>query len=325
MRIVAFLTLLATIGCGESTQEQNTSTTASKQAKVNGEVVATVNGAGIGSEDFAILASRKTPANGESLTLDERKEVLEDLITEELLYQEAVAKGYDLDPKVKKVMINALIRAEVYDQVKNSDFSDAELEAYYNAHKDEFTVPEKVQIYSIVVKTSADVSESQAKEKADRIYTQLRKDVSQFREIAKTESDSPYKRRGGDIGFVPATGKPGLEQSIVDKAFTMKLEELSEPFLTDGGWNIIYIPSKREAKDRSFKEMKGSVLRKVKNDKVKEMYDAYTGSVRTGKSVSVDDAKLQTVTVKASKGPQLGMPDMPNLGGMEGDMPETDE
>ena len=39
-------------------------------------------------------------------------------------------------------MINALIRTD-YDSVKNSDFSDAELEAYYNEHIEEFTVPAK--------------------------------------------------------------------------------------------------------------------------------------------------------------------------------------
>ena len=32
---------------------------------------------------------------------------------------------------------------------------------------------------------------------------------SKFRDIAKEESESPYKRRGGDVGFVPKTGKPG--------------------------------------------------------------------------------------------------------------------
>ena len=66
--------------------------------------------------------------------MEERKEVLDDLVTEELLYQKALAEGYDKDPKVKKVMVNALIRKEIYDSIKNSDFSDEELQAYYNEH-----------------------------------------------------------------------------------------------------------------------------------------------------------------------------------------------
>ena len=47
-------------------------------------------------------------------------------------------------------------------------------------------------------------------------------------------------------------------QEIVDKAFEMNVETLSKPFKTTSGWNVIYVPAKREAKDRSFTQMKGS-------------------------------------------------------------------
>ena len=303
---------LSLIGCGEAEQSQ---TKANTTTEVNGDVVATVNGAPIGSEDFALLATRKSPGKGSELSLDERKEVLDDLVTEELLYQKALQEGYDKDPKVKKVMVNALIRKEIYDSIKNSDFSDAELEAYYNEHIEEFTVPAKVQIYSILIKVTDDRSDEEAKAKADRLYTQIRKDTSKFRDIAKEESESPYKRRGGDVGFVPETGKPGLDQEIVDKAFGMNVETLAKPFKTKSGWNVIYVPAKREAKDRSFTQMKGSVLRKIKNERVKEMYDTYTNGLRQGVEISIDDAKLQSVEVKSTGKQKLTMPNGLEMGG----------
>lgn len=306
--LILITTLL--IACGEQASE-NTGSSSSKvktERKINGEKLATVNGAGIGSEDFEMMASRTTPEDGKTLSLEERKDVLDKLVTEELLFQKALEKGYDQDPKVKKVMINALVRAEVYDTVKNSDFSDEELKAYYEEHKDEFTVPEKVQIYSLLVKITDELPEADAKAKIDRLYAQLKKDPSQFREIAKNDSDSPYKRRGGDVGFVPNTGKPGLDQELVDKAFAMKVETLSEPFKTNSGWNVIYVPAKREAKERTFKDMKGSVLRKVKNEKVKDMYDSYTNGLKNGVDISIDEGKLQAVEVKRSAQPTLKMP-----------------
>ena len=299
--------------CGDKTSSSDDAQ--KSQAVVNGEVVATVEGAPIGSEDFAKAAARKASANGEELSLDERKEILDDLVVEELLYQKALAQGYDQDPKVKKVMINALIRTEIYDSVKNEDFSEAELEAYYNDNIEEFTVPAKVQIYNILIKVNDDRSDADAQDKAERLYQQIRKDTSKFRDIAKEESESPYKRRGGDIGFVPKTGKPGLDQEIVDKAFSMNVEGLSKPFKSPSGWNIIYIPAKREAKDRTFTQMRGSVVRKVKNEKIKELYDTYTTNVRAGKSVSIDDAKLQAVKIQGSKRPSIQMPNGMELGG----------
>ena len=85
-------------------------------------------------------------------------------------------------------------------------------------------------IYSILVKITDDRPEADAQAKAERLYSQIRKDISKFRDIAKEDSDSPYKSRGGDVGFVPKTGKPGLDQEIVDKAFGMNVETLSKPF-----------------------------------------------------------------------------------------------
>ena len=302
--------ILTMIGCGEAEQTE----TKPAAVQVNGDVVATVNGSPIGSEDFAMLAARKSPGKGSELSLEERKEVLDDLVTEELLYQKALAEGYDKDPKVKKVMVNALIRKEIYDSIKNSDFSDAELEAYYNEHISEFTVPATVQIYSILVKVTEDRPDAEAQAKAERLYSQIRKDPSKFRDIAKEESESPYKRRGGDVGFVPQTGKPGLDQEIVDKAFGMNVETLSKPFKTNSGWNVIYVPAKREAKDRSFTQMKGSVLRKIKNERVKEMYETYTSGLRQGVNVSIDDAKLQGVEIKSSGPSKLTMPNGLEMG-----------
>ena len=80
-------------------------------------------------------------------------------------------------------------------------------------------------------------------------------------------SEDPYRRRGGDVGFVPKTGKPGLDPEIVDKAFAMEVEQVSEPFKTNEGYNVIYIANKRDRVERTFQQMKGSVLRKVKNEK----------------------------------------------------------
>ena len=212
-------------------------------------------------------------------------------------------------------MVNALLRSEVYDSTKNSDFSDTELKAYFEAHKDEFIVPEKVQIYSILIKVNDDRPDADAKAKADRIYTELKKDTSKFREVASKESENPYKRRGGDVGFVPKEGKPGLDSAIVEKAFSMKVETLSAPFKTRDGWNIIYIPAKREENVRSYEKMKGSVLRKVKNEKLKEKYDQYTESLKGAAQITIDEAALNKVEVKTSKKPSLQMPNGVQLPG----------
>ena len=95
------------VACGSSSNTTETPSTAggSSSAPVQaspadvGDVLATVNGSAVGSNDFEQAAARSVPSNGQSLSLDEKKDVLEDLINDELLYQEALKRGFDRDPK----------------------------------------------------------------------------------------------------------------------------------------------------------------------------------------------------------------------------------
>ena len=268
-----------------------------------GETLADVDGVPVGSDEFQEAAARKKPAEGGELSMAEKREVLDRLVDEKLLYKAALAKGLDKDPKVQKVMVNTLLRQEVYANVRNSDFTDEELQAYYESHKDDFVVPEKVQIKRILVKVGKERTEAEAQGIAGEAHKRLKKDPSAFKDVAAKISEDPYRRRGGDVGFVPRSGKPGLASAVVDKAFTMGVDQLSEPFVTDEGVNIIFVANKRERVERTFQQMKGSVLRKVKNEKLKEMYESYVADLRTGAKIAIDEAKLGEIEVKSGRRP----------------------
>ena len=273
---------------------------APQQAVIDiGVEIANVDGVPVGDIEFKQAAARKAPANGDTLSLEERKEVLDRLVEEKLLYKNALAKGFDKDPKVQKVMVNTLLREEVYRQVKNSDFPDDQLQAYYEAHKEEFVVPEKVQIKRILIKISDKRTEAEAMAEAQKVHGELKGDINKFKEIAGRVSEDPYRRRGGDVGFVPKDGKPGLDQAVVDKAFTMGENELSEPFRSPEGINIIQVSNKRQRVERTFAQMKGSVIRKVKNEKLTQVYDEYVAKLKVGAKVQIDEAKLMAVDLKA--------------------------
>ncbi len=289
------------------------STTPSAQGGNNaqdiGEVLATVNGLSVGSIEFQTAAARATPADGKELSLEERREVLDRLIDDKVLYQEALRQGLDQDPKVQKVMVNTLLREEVYANVRNSDFTDEELQAYYETNKEEFVVPEKVQVKRILVRRTDDRPIDEAMAEAARIRGEIAADpATRFKDAATQYSEDPYRRRGGDVGFVSSEGKPGLDQDIVDKAFTLEVDELSEVFETADGANLILVANRRERVERTFQQMKGSVLRKVKNEKLKEMYETYVDSLKQGATISVNEDKLAAVEVETSRRPSLSAP-----------------
>jgi len=268
-----------------------------------GETLATVNGVTVGSKEFEQAAARKAPASGDSLSAEEKKSVLDELVKEKLLYAEALRKGLDRDPKVQKVMVNTLLREDVYSTVNNKDFTDEMLQAYYEEHKSEFVVPEKVQIKRILIKVTDARPDESAKAEADRIRAEVAKTPDSFKDLAAKFSEDPYKRRGGDVGFVSKEGKPGLDPAIVDTAFGLETGAISDVFKTTDGYNVVQVAARREQVERTFQQMKGSVLRKVKNDKMKTLYDDYVAKLQTGADIKVDDTKLAAVEIKNSRRP----------------------
>ena len=167
-----------------------------------------------------------------------------------------------------------------------------------------------------MIKVTTDRPDADAKSEADRVYSELKKNPANFREVAIKISEGPYRRRGGDVGMVPRDGKPGLDETLVEKAFTMKKGQLAKPFLTKDGYNIIYIKEYRDAVPRTFQQMKGSVLRKLKNEKLETMKNDYVGELQSKASVDKEEEKLQSIEVKPASRPSLSSPkpfEKPNL------------
>ena len=141
---------------------------------------------------------------------------------------------------------------------------------------------------------------------------------AEFRKIAQDKSAGAYARRGGDLGFVTREGKPGIPSEVIEVAFTLEKGGISDPFKTKQGWNVVYVPNKRDRVERTFEQMRGSVLRKVKSDTYKSLYDGYVGQLREKAAVDVDDAKLDAHTVSQQTRPALSAPgDTPE--GLSGD------
>jgi len=324
-RMLVGLALLGGLPACTGAEEQAATTAPVAGTDATGPVLAEVGGIRITSSEFEAAAARKVPADGVALSVEERKEILDELVVEKILYLEAKKRGIDQDPKVQKVMVNTLLRQDVYAQVRNSDFTTEELRAYYDAHQEEFVVPEKVQIRRIFIKGEPTRSAGDAEALAHKLWEQVVADPAAFRDIATDFSEDPFRRRGGDLGYLEAEGKAGIEPVIVEKGFAMQVGDVSDPFEAAGGWNILMVSGRRDRIERSFEQMKGSVLRKVKNDRYKELYADYVGGIRGDYAVNIDEAVLSAVDVKPARRLSLtpggGEPALIE-DGMEGDLLE---
>ena len=209
------------------------------------KVLATVNGTEITQQDY----DKYVNENSKGAQVDEKR-VINELISRELVYQDAMKKGLDKDKEVKAkleaVRQNLILGAALQKAMTSPAISDDELKKMYDARVSEFNVKE-YKARHILVKT---------KDEADKIVTEL--DMGgDFAELAKKKSTG---KNGGDLGwFAPQQMVPEFGQAVSQLE---KGKYTKSPVKTQFGWHVIKLEDSRSATPPSFEEVKPQ-LKKV--------------------------------------------------------------
>lgn len=117
--------------------------------------------------------------------------------------------------------------------------TDAEVEAYYRAHGDEFKRPETAYLSYVMVPralTAADTAAALERIRAARAEIVA---GARFEDVARRESqDQVSAARGGDLG---TWAKGQMVPEFDTQAFRLPLNKLSEPFLTPFGYHLLEV------------------------------------------------------------------------------------
>lgn len=126
-----------------------------------------------------------------------------------------------------------------------ADVTDAEVTAYYAAHKKDFTRPAVAWLSFVALSRYPTPQDSAA---ARARITAIRADLARgakFADVAKRESsDSGSGRQGGDLGWVPKSGE-GFDNQFAAGMRALKVGQLSGPVLSSFGYHLIRVDSAR--------------------------------------------------------------------------------
>jgi peptidyl-prolyl cis-trans isomerase C len=286
--IICCLAALLVVACNGKTAAP----TAAPEPAKTGTVLATVNGAPITSDEFDATANRQVAPSSSTIDDAEKREILDLLVADELLFRRALAEGLQHDPAVKRALVTSLLKRDVYNNSVNDPISDEDARAYFDSHREEFVVPEKIQVRRILLRAKGGEDAAQLKQRAADMVQQIRARPESFRDLARAHSQDVYAQRGGDIGFISTRGKPGLPEVVVQKAFAQEVGEVSEPFEADDGWNIVSVTNRRERIERSYDQMRAAVERKLRTERQRARYDGYVEQLKTGAVIEIDDQAL---------------------------------
>ena len=256
--------------------------------KDDSKSIATIDGEKITVQDFNSELN-KIPVNMKMLLASQngKKDFLNRLIEKRLLLKEARKENVDKDKEFQdrladirdQLMIQSLLAKKINTEVK---FSDADLQKYYDEHKEEFKRDREIQTRQIVVKT-----EQEAKEIESRIAK-----GEDFADLARRFSVDPSaKATGGDIGYHP---KGTLIPEYEAAAFGLtKVGQVSQPVKTQIGYHIIKLEGVKTGTYVPFPEVKDFIRQKLTQAKQTEVVQAYVEELKKKSKILVNDDMLK--------------------------------
>ena len=165
----------------------------------------------------------------------------------EALQKAAEAQGVSYEDFKQQIRNRVITQSVVRDEVgRRLNMTKAQEQAYYDAHKQEFEVPEQVHLSEILIPTPENATEAQVAEaqaKADAVMAKLKSGKS-FSDVAKSDSGGPTATAGGDLGdFKRGT----LGQVLEDATFKLPQGGTTAPIRTRQGFVILKVDSHQAA------------------------------------------------------------------------------
>lgn len=226
--------------------------------------VATVNGKEISQELYEAML--KTAQKQNPQLAGNRDVFINELVTREILYQDAVKKKLEKQKEVKFVLeqirMNAMIQANIAAVSKSKPITEEMMKAEYDKTIKNAS-PNEYKLRHIAVKT-----EDEAKE-----VIQLLDDGAVFSDVAKDKSVSPTKSKGGDFGWrTPAVLPPVIGKEISQMK---KGEHSKTPLKVNDGYQIFGVEDIREVPIPPYEEVKGQIRQvlqgQVVNDYIQDL------------------------------------------------------
>jgi peptidyl-prolyl cis-trans isomerase D len=196
-------------------------------------------------------------------------------------------------PEKRKVRYVVLDNAKIEAGVS---VSREDLQAYYDQHRDDYRVPEQVNVSHILIKTPLPGGDGkvdpkgveEARKKAEDVLKQL-KAGGNFAELAKKYSEDPGSgKNGGSLGWI---GKGRTVPEFEQTAFSLAKGATSGLVQSSYGFHIIRLDDKQAAHVKTLDEVKDQIEGAIKQQKAAQAAaNQVNGLLAQARSTGLDKA-----------------------------------
>lgn len=314
IRATSLLVLLSLVGgcarCGGSEAGSSSSGGTAAPAGLSPEeankVLAKVGDRTITLGDYAGVLERMGPYERMRYQAPERrKELLDEMITVELLAAEAAQQGYDQDPVTQLEIQNALRDAMLADLRKDAPKPESipidQVRAWYKDHADMFKDPERRRISAIATKTKPQAEVVLAELAADGSAVKFGQLVREKSVLEDAKAEVPVDL-AGDLGIVSPPGDPrGVNKRVPEpvRAAAYQLAKVgdrnAEPIADGDRFYVIRLAQVLEARERTFEEAERSIRVRLAQDLLAKKEEELVAELAKKIPVAIDEAALAGV------------------------------
>jgi len=242
--------------------------------------------------------------------------VIEQLIDEELINQEAARKGIQVpEAEIKAILaesvepyegsnLNEMLRENNLDEkewknkarlyllkrkliekevLEKTPITKREITSYYQKHRQDFTVSQGYRVRNITLSTE---------EEAKAILSQIKRKRS-FRQLVREHSISPDKAEDGDLGYIEKGVLPlEMETAIFRLGFRKNKSQVSEIIRSQDGYHIFKLIKYRRRRRLSLNQARPKIKKILIEQKIHESYIKWLNRLKNSATISVDREML---------------------------------
>jgi len=224
-----------------------------------GEVIATVNGRDVTSNEFdAYIAFKRIQIRDNkhrAALLDQylERDALSQTIENKYDDTAKLAATAELDDFRRQMNISRYFERYLKDSV-----TEQKIKNYYATHEEQYS-DTKVHVAHVLIRLKKGMAETERKAKlttATEAWSKL-KASGDMKKIADDYSEDRISaKKSGDLGWLK---KGSIDPAFSKKIFEMKKGEISEPFETSFGYHIVKLIEEPKTVKKPFEAVKGDI------------------------------------------------------------------
>jgi len=255
----------------------------------------------VGSVEFTVadvdrrLAELPPHVQQQFASPEGKRDFLDRLVEEEVMFQAARRAGYETHPDVtravegvkRRTMIQAYYSADIESVV---EVPEEEVVAYYEEHDEQFQMRARVKFRHVMTNTRDEAAAARARVLAGEDFASVARDVS---------IDPGTREAGGltrPIALGDALLSAGMSPEFIEGLFDLKVGEVSDPLRSDKGWHIVRLEEKQEAGTKPLADVRDQIVRSLAPIKTREYYEVVLEDLKQKLKASVDEEAFQPQT-----------------------------